>query len=218
MAQTPPDGLLKQFLSTPPDDQEALVEQVLAGIDKEPEALALRQRWRRDGTLLWVDIWLAWRSIVARPDVSELEKLEALNSLEDIAAGIGAFRRAPRWPLLQRFAWAALFLGLSARPSADELNALRARVIAEVGRAGGRKGTVTRRTKQAAWTEHAAKLAKQAYSHNSKATDAEIARYIIANWRLPNVTRPKSNKTFEAHVAKLRACGQLPQRSGSFPK
>ena len=183
-------------------------------LDKEPGALAVRQRWRRDGTLLWIDLWLVWRSTVAQPDLSEFEKLSALQNLEDIAAGIRAFRRAPRWRLLQSFAMAALSLGLSARPSVNELEALRARALAAVGSVGGRKGTVARRAKQAAWNAHATELALEA---DPNLSNEKIANLISDWWKHEDPKCP-GHRRFTDFTSKLREEGKLPQRTGLLRK
>jgi hypothetical protein len=158
----------------------------------------------------------AVRSALAHRALTEDTKSELLFDAERLVLGIRSFRNAPNLGPVYRLVLSALFVGLRASLTTDEINGLSAQVRSEMGRAGGEKSGSVRKASRR-WLPHATQLAIEVCERDPKASHETVAGAISDCWKLADVNCP-GNRTLAKFVSDLRLAGQLRPRSGSLRK
>jgi hypothetical protein len=145
-------------------------------------------------------------------------KLQARLYRSLIQDGLRDVQNDPNRTFLRNVLWAALDPGMILSPdrSAKEIERIRAKMRSEMARLAGRRSGAARKEKRP-WVPHAKELAMTAYSADPSASDGKLADEILGSWKLGRVKCPV-HRTLTEFISNLRANGELPQRTGSFPK
>jgi hypothetical protein len=138
----------------------------------------------------------AIRSTLDQCALSEDRKRELHSEAGRLAHGIKTFRCAPNRGAVYRLAMSALFLGLRAVLPTEEVNRLRRRVPAELGRVGGIKSGIARRESRG-WTSHATELARICRARNPSAENSVIIKSILRDWGHESVAECPSLRTLQ---------------------
>jgi hypothetical protein len=148
--------------------------------------------------------------ILDQGDWPEHTKLQARFHAKLIEEAVKEARSAPNQSLLVSALWAALSLGATSSPSlpADYIQRIRAEERSAIARTGGKAPR-----REPPWLAPAKELALTAYANDPTRSNEKLVAEILSCWRLDPDKCP-SVRTLTRFVAKLRASGELPPRTG----
>ena len=155
--------------------------------------------------------------ILRRTDLSDDEKREALEDAVDCAAGIETIRAAPRGlvsaGIAMEVAWSALFLGLRAGLSPDDIERLRREATrswqSEAGSGRGKQ----RRRQRIGLKLLTKEIAKRVRAEDSKASQEHVADAVLERCEADG-GKPPGRRTVVRYIAELETKGEIPPRAG----
>jgi hypothetical protein len=175
---------LRRISAAPFADRDELLRQL--GRDINPALKDKIRSWKQKGWLLWGAFEGVLSSALERNDISEDEKTEAVEEGYEVIAAIKTFSQAESGLVPRQMAFDlamnALFAGLRAGFTPEEIRKLKAHWKFEDRREIGRKSEPRRKAKSQEWRARASDLAKAIWAKNNTLSQEDLADKIIHNW------------------------------------
>jgi hypothetical protein len=181
-------ALMEEHDAAPPDDKERVLK---AFIEKAgatyPAWKRTVQRSERSSVILRAMFDHCVKTFLAVSDLAEFERARARQGAVEVQAAIEALQHGdPRaGEIAFKMATTVLFMALDAGLDRNEVEKLRKRMPAELGKRGGDTPK-----KEKPWRARATKLAQDAYLNDPKGSDAKIATAIFEGWPSEKRDRP----------------------------
>jgi hypothetical protein len=199
-------------------DRDDLVRRFAEDLrESNPKLADNVRKWTQDGSILAGAYFSILELAHERADLGEGDKVEALDDARDFAALLQTFRGAAHGlvhrELAFRLAMNALFAGLRAGVTPEQIQKMHERWFATKQQLSGKRSGESRRRNRH-WVTHAAKLAKEIRAKDPSSSQDDVASEITFGWKIREIKVP-GHRQLVRLISELERSEELPTRTGS---